>query len=250
VTSRRLRYTPGQGVTVVLEGNRGANGLTRDLQGRLISAEAEPRSVTRVAADGTVTIIADQYQGKRLLPPNDVIVKSDGSIYFTCPPPQFEVGESDASIGVYRVLPDLSSIALVAEDLAVPNGLAFTPDEKVLYVNDSKPRHVRAYDVLASGLLAKNSGRVFADLSGGEPGTTDGLKVDRAGNVYSGGSGGLYILDPKGKKLGRIHHGLSFTTNVAFGGDDWKTLYFTTRSSLNMVNVKVPGVPVWGPQPA
>jgi len=237
--SRRMKYSPGVGVTVAMERTGGANGLTLDLQGRLISAERDTRRVTRTEVDGAITVVADQYLGKRLPPPNDVLVKSDGAIYFTTP----GGGPEEAPVAVYRVSPDLKSISLVADGMIVPNGLAFSPNEDILYIVDSGPRHVRAYDVLENGLLSINTGRVFADMSGPEPGGPDGMKVDTAGNVYAGGAGGLYILDSKGRKLGRIVHGLSFTTNIAFGGDDWKSLYFTTRSTLNVVNVKIPGIP-------
>jgi gluconolactonase len=222
-----------------------ANGLTRDLQGRLISAEHLTRRVTREDPDGSITVVANNFQGKRLLRPNDVIVKSDGSIYFTDPggplaPDQFDVTVA----GVYRVSADLGTISLIVDDLIGPNGLAFSPDESILYVNDARRRIVRAYDLLPNGTVAKQTSRLFADMGGPEPGVPDGMKVDTAGNVYTGGAGGLYIIDKTGKKLGRIVHGLPATTNVAFGGNDWKTLYFTTRSSLNMVTVKIPGIPV------
>jgi gluconolactonase len=242
-TSRRLKYTPGKGVTVALESTNGANGLTRDLQGRLISAERDTRSVTRTEADGTVTVVAAAFQGRPLRPPNDVVVRSDGAIYFTAPPGR-SATPNDAVVGVYRVSPGLDSISILAQDLEIPNGLAFSRDEDVLYVADSRHRHLRAFDLLPNGMRANQTSRVFADLAGTEPGGTDGIKVDTAGNVYTGGSGGLYILDSTGRKLGRIVHGLNFTTNVAFGGDDWKTLYFTTRSTLNRVNIKIPGIPV------
>jgi gluconolactonase len=133
---------------------------------------------------------------------------------------------------------------LVADDFLAPNGLAFSPDESALYIADSRRRHIRAFDLLPNGALAKQTGRVFVDLNGTEPGVPDGFKVDTAGNVYSGGSGGLYIIDKTGKKLGRIVHGGMNTTNVAFGGGDWKTVYFTSRNFLGSFNVKVPGLPV------
>jgi gluconolactonase len=240
--SQRLKYSPVAGVTVAAENTNGANGLTLDLQGRLISAERDTRRVTRTEADGTVTVVAATYQGKQLPPPNDVVVKYDGAIYFTAP--SRERGPNDAVVGVYRVSPDLASVSLIAEGLAIPNGLAFSPDESILYVADSGPRQVVALDLLRNGLRANQTSRVFADLSGPEPGGPDGMKVDRLGNVYVGGAGGLCILDPRGRRLGRIVHGLDFTTNVAFGGDDWKSLYFTTRSTLNVVNIKIPGTPV------
>jgi gluconolactonase len=245
-TARRLKYTPGQqGATVAMEKTNEANGITRDLQGRLISAEHLTRRVTRYEPDGSLTVIANSFQGKRLLRPNDVIVKSDGSIYFTDPggnaaPEQWDVTLS----GVYRVSADLGSMSLIIDDMVRPNGLAFSPDESILYVADSRRRHVRAYDMLLNGTIAKETSRVFVDLNGAEPGVPDGIKVDTAGNMYSGGTGGLFIIDPKGKKLGRIVHGQPATTNVAFGGDDWKTIYFTTRSTLFSVGVKIPGIPV------
>jgi gluconolactonase len=244
-TARRMKYTPGQGVTVAMQKTNEANGLTRDLQGRLISAEHLTRRVTRTEPDGSITVVANSFQGKRLLRPNDVVVKSDGAIYFTDPGGPLAPEQWDVPFGgVYRVTPDLGSITLLTDELIGPNGLAFSPDESVLYIDDSRRRHIKAFDLLPNGTLARNTSRIFADMGGPEAGGPDGMKVDSAGNVYCGGAGGLYIMDAKGKKLGRIVHGLPATTNIAFGGDDWKTLYFTTRSSLNMVTLKVSGIPV------
>ena len=135
-------------------------------------------------------------------------------------------------------------MTLLVEDFVIPNGLAFSPDEKILYINDSRRRLIRAFDLNPNGSLARQSDRVFADLGGPEPGVPDGMKVDIEGNVYCGGAGGIWIMDPKGKKLGRIVHGAPATTNIAFGGDDWKILYFTSRNHLGAVNVKIPGIPV------
>jgi gluconolactonase len=244
-SSRRLKYTPGKGVTVDLEPTNRANGLTRDLQGRLLSCEHDTRRVTRREADGSITVIANSFQGRRLNRPNDVVVKSDGAIYFTDPGAGIVPEEWDLQYsGVYRVTADLGTRSLLTETFIQPNGIAFTPDERLLYVNDSRRRHIRAFELLPNGMLAKQTDTVFADLAGSEPGVPDGMKVDVAGNVYCGGSGGLYILNAQGKKLGRIVHGHPATTNIAFGGDDWKTLYFTSRSSLFSVNLKVAGVPV------
>jgi gluconolactonase len=119
----------------------------------------------------------------------------------------------------------------------------------VLYINDSRRGHIRAFDLLPSGMLARQTDRVFADLKGGEPGVPDGMKVDVEGNVYCGGAGGLWIIDPNGKKLGRIVHGAPATTNLAFGGADWKTLYFTSRNHLGAVAVNIAGIPVPVPAP-
>ena len=228
--NRRMKYTPGQGVTVDLEPTNRANGLTRDLQGRLISCEHETRRVTRRELDGTLTVIANSFQGRRLNRPNDVVVKSDGSYHFTDPNHNIVPEQWDLTFpGVYRVTRDLATMSLLVDNFVAPNGLAFSPDEKILYVNDSRRGHIRAFELLPNGMLAKHTDRVFADLRGSEPGVPDGMKVDMAGNVYCGGAGGIWIMDPQGKKLGRIVHGQPSTTNLAFGGDDWKTLYFTSR---------------------
>jgi gluconolactonase len=215
--NRRMKYVPGASVSLFQEPTNRANGLTRDLQGRLLACEHDSRRVTRQELDGSITVIANSFQGRQLNRPNDVVVKSDGCIYFTDPwtspaaPEQWDLTFS----GVYRVTPDLGSMTLLIGDFVLPNGT-----------------------------LAKQTDRVLVDLSGGEPGVPDGMKVDVEGNVYCGGAGGIWIMDPAGKKLGRILHGAPATTNVGFGGDDWKTLYFTSRNHLGSVNVKIPGVPV------
>src|ERR1700683_3517307 len=244
--NKRMKYVPGASVSLFHEPTNRANGLTRDMQGRLIACEHDSRRVTRQEPDGIITVVANSFQGHQLNRPNDVVVKSDGCIYFTDPwtsptaPQQWDLQYS----GVYRVTPDLGTLSLLTDDFVLPNGLAFAPDESVLYINDSRRGHIRAFDLMPSGMLAKQTDRVFADLRGDEPGVPDGMKVDVEGNVYCGGSGGLWILDPSGKKLGRIAHGASATTNLAFGGDDWRTLYFTSRNHLGAVNVKISGLPV------
>jgi gluconolactonase len=244
--NRRMKYTPGQGVSLVQEPTNRANGLTRDLQGRVVACEHDSRRVTRQEHDGSITVVANSFQGRRLNRPNDVVVKSDGCIYFTdpwtspLPPEQWDL----TFAGVYRITPDLGTLTLLIDNFILPNGLAFSPDESVLYINDSRRSHIRAFDMLPNGTLAKQTDRVFVDLRGEEPGVPDGMKVDVEGNVYCGGAGGLWIMDPHGKKLGRIVHGAAATTNLAFGGGDWKTLYFTSRNHLGSVNVKVPGISV------
>jgi gluconolactonase len=244
--NRRMKYTPGVGTVEFKKPTNRANGLTRDLQGRLLACEGEGRRVIREELDGSITVVASSFQGRRFNRPNDVVVKSDGAIYFTDPwtgnavPDQTDLTYA----GVYRVSPDLGTLTLLVNDFIIPNGLAFSPDESVLYVNDSRRRHIRAFDLAPNGTLARQTDRVFAELGGTESGVPDGMKVDSAGNVYCGGSGGIFILDPKGRKLGRVVHGQPQTTNLAFGGPDWKTLYFTNWNFLGSVNVKVPGVPV------
>src|SRR5437588_7886952 len=203
---RRMKYPAGRGCSLFQEPTNRANGLTRDLQGRLIACEHDSRRVTRQELDGSITVVANSFQGRRLNRPNDVVVKSDGCIYFTDPwtspaaPEQWDLTFS----GVYRVTPDLGSMSLLIGDFVLPNGLAFSPDETVLYINDTRRGHIRAFDLLPSGMLAKPTGRIFADLRGPEPGVPDGMKVDGQGNVYCGGAGGIWIMDKTGRKLGRI----------------------------------------------
>ena len=222
------------------------NGLTRDLQGRLIAAEHDGRRVSRLEHDGSTTVLANQFQGRQLNRPNDVVVKSDGSIYFTDPwtfrRPR-EQWEQTIS-GVYRLSADLGTLTLLVGDFVVPNGLAFSPDESVLYINDSRRGIIRAFDVQDDGSLALASDRLFADLRGEREGVPDGMKVDTEGNVYCGGSGGLHILNAGGETLGVVVHGQTATTNLCFGGDDWKTLYFTSRNTMGSVPVKIAGIPV------
>ena len=243
---RRMKYAPGAGLSVFQHPTNRANGLTRDQQGRLVACENAARRVVRHEPDGSVTVVMNSFQGRRLYRPNDVVVRSDGCLYFTDPwtgtgaPQEWDLTVS----GVYRVTPDLGTRTLLVSDFALPNGLAFSPDERVLYINDSRRRHIRAFDVAENGTLARHTDRVFADLRGEEPGVPDGMKVDIEGNVYCGGPGGLWIIAPDGRKLGRIVHGATATTNVGFGGADWRTLFFTTRSQLGAVQLKIPGLPV------
>jgi gluconolactonase len=244
--NKRMKYEPGKGVSLFLEPTNRANGLTRDLQGRLVACEHDSRRVTRLELDGSFTVICNSYQGRQLNRPNDVVVKADGAIYFTdpwtnpSPPNQWDLPFS----GVYRLSPDLGTLTLLVDDFTLPNGLAFSPDESVLYINDTRRGHIRAFDVMPNGAISRASDRVFADLRGPEPGVPDGMKVDVEGNVYCGGAGGIWVMDQTGKKLGRIVHGAPATTNIGFGGDDWKTLFVTSRNHLGSVKVKIPGIPV------
>src|SRR5438552_15960410 len=169
-----------------------SNGLTLDRQGRVLAAEHDGRRVTRVAEDGTRTVLAERFQGKRLNSPHDSVVKSDGSLYFTDPPygvqpsrpgtvrpegwwTQPIPGKEQSAHGVYRLAPD-GMIHLVVDDFALPNGLAFSPDESVLYIDDSARKHIRAFDVRPDGTVA--GGRVLLDMVSADPGVPDGLKVD------------------------------------------------------------------------
>jgi len=240
--NRRMKWSPRDGCSLFYEPTNESNGLTRDRQGRLIACEHLARRVTRWEHDGSLTVVANNYKSRRLNRPNDVVVKSDGSIYFTDP----GLGriESDLDFcGVYRVSPDLGSIHVLVWDFVVPNGLAFSPDERVLYVNDSRRGHIRAFDVEESGLLAMATDRVFATLQDDRIGVPDGMKVDVEGNIYCTGPGGIWIFDRDGMHLGTIATGAQ-TTNVAWGDDDWQTLYFTTWRTLGRIRMNIPGIPV------
>ena len=240
--NRRMQWSPGTGVTLVQEPTNEANGLTRDRQGRLVACEHLARRVTRQDPDGSITVVANRYHGHRLNRPNDVVVKSDGSIYFTDP----GLGRIESELdfcGVYRVSPDLGDIHVLVWDFVVPNGLAFSPDERILYVNDSRRGHIRAFDVEPTGLLALATDRVFATLQDDRIGVPDGMKVDVEGHVYCTGPGGIWMFDPHGTPLGTIATGVQ-TTNVAWGDADWATLYCTTWSTVGRIRMKSPGIPV------
>ena len=244
--NRRMKWSPNDGVTLFREPTDRANGLTRDLQGRLVACEHDSRRVTRLEHDGSITVIANSFKGRQLNRPNDVVVKSDGSIYFTDPwtfPGPQQQWDLDYS-GVYRVSPDLGTLTLLVQDFVLPNGLAFSPDESVLYVNDTRRGHIRAFDAGPSGTLQLATDRVFCDLRGERPGFPDGMKVDVEGNVYCGGSGGVWVIDPSGKHLGTIDHGQPATTNLAWGDDDWKTMYMTSRTTLMRTRLNIAGMPV------
>ena len=213
------------------------NGNTFDREGRLVTAQHDHR-VTRTQKDGIVTL-ASQYQGKKLNSPNDIVVKSDGSIYFTDPP--YGVSKQAEELGFYGVyqIKD-GKLILLVKDIERPNGLAFSPDEKKLYINDSQAGNIRIFDVKADGTL--ENGRVFADMKvpGQEP-LADGLKVDIQGNVYSTAPGGICIFSPQAKLLGKILLPEN-PTNVAWGDRDYKTLYITTYNSIYRVRLKIPGI--------
>lgn len=250
--SRRMRWDRDGCISQAHRPTGHTNGATLDLEGLIVSCEHSERRVSRRQRDGSRTTLADRVDGKRLNHPNDVVVRSDGAMVFTDPWWDFGAGQTSeiGYPGVYHVSPDLKTVTLVGKDYRVPNGLAFSPDETILYVNDSYGLddsygpHIRAYDVLPDGSIDRLSSRIFCRLGGERHGKPDGMKVDRAGNVYCGGSGGLWIIDPSGKHLGTIVHGATQTNNLAFGGDDWKTLFFVSWTSLHSVPLLVPGMPV------
>ncbi len=220
-----------------------ANGLTLDGEGCLISCEHSARRVSRQAADGSYSTLADSYQGIQLNSPNDVVVRSDGAIYFTDPPYGVEdLGlEPDLDFrGVFMITTD-GALHLLVDDFDRPNGLAFSPDEKTLYIDDSRRRHVRAFTVNDVGALTDD--RLWTDMSSPDAGSPDGMKVDRNGNVFCTGPGGVWVMNPAGRVLGRII-GDEQPANLAWGDDDWSTLYVTARTSLYRIRLNTTGVPV------
>ncbi|MBC8141572.1 MAG: SMP-30/gluconolactonase/LRE family protein [Armatimonadetes bacterium] len=242
-TSTINRYDVATGkVSVFRAESITPNGNTFDAANRLITCEHRTRRVSRTDADGRVVTLAYLYDGKRLNSPNDVVVKGDGTIYFTDPPyglPNMSEGKEQPVNGVYRILPTGEVTFLVA-DLAMPNGLAFSPDEKILYVADTDRQNIRAYDVQPNGTLA--NGREFASLKNpGKGGAPDGLKVDAAGNVFSTGAGGVWVIAPTGKILGIIETPET-AANCAFGDKDGKTLYITASTGLYRIGLAGAGI--------
>jgi gluconolactonase len=247
--SRIYKWTPDGMVTIWREPSGFSNGLTLDYERRLIACEHGGRQVSRVAADGTVVTLADSYGGKRLNSPNDVVVKSDGTIYFTDPPygltppygPSVQEREQPCN-GLYRITLD-GALELLVDDFDRPNGLAFSADESILYVDDSPRRHVRAFDVRPDGTLANS--RVLADMDHPQPGSPDGMKLDTEGHLYVTGATGVWVFEPNGTCLGVIVTP-ERPANCAWGDADRQTLYITARTSLYRVRTTVPGLPgVW-----
>ncbi len=228
-----------------------ANGNTLDRDGNLITCEHWGRRVVLTEADGMVRTLVDNYQGKKLNSPNDVVVRSDGKIFFTDPPyglipnpnnPIEKLLESETGLmAVYRLDPD-GTLTLLADDYDRPNGLAFSPDEKSLYVDDTARRVIRAYDVDAEGNLSND--RVFFSFLGDTDfHGPDGLKSDVNGNIWTTGPGSVWVISPQGDALGRIRPP-EHPANLGFGGADWKTVFFTAQTGVYRLRVKVAGVAV------
>ena len=242
---RILQWADGLGVRVFRKPSGYSNGHTRDREGRLVSCEHGNRRVTRTEHDGTITVPADRYKGRRLNSPNDVVVKSDGSVWFTDPPYGIRTDyeghkapeEQDARY-VFRLEPGAKEPVPVADDFSCPNGIAFSPDESILYVADSDrsddpagPPHVRAFDV-ADGRRLTN-GRLFAKVS---PGLADGFRLDTEGNLWTSAGDGVHCYDPAGNLLGKIHVPEK-VSNLVFGGPKRNRLFITATRSLYSVYV-------------
>ena len=248
--NRILRYDDTDGsVSTYRQPSNNSNGHTIDRQGRLVSCEHFARRVTRTELDGSITVIADQYQGKRLNSPNDVVVKSDGSVWFTDPSygilMDYEGNRAESEIGachVYRVAPS-GDMTIVADDYVKPNGLAFSPDESILYIADTGithdadgPKHIRRHTVNDDGTLG--GGEVFATCT---EGLFDGFRVDTHGRIWSSAGDGVHCLNTDGTLIGKVHIP-ELVANVCFGGEKLNRLFIAGTTSLYSVFLNVNGV--------
>jgi len=243
-----LRWSHGQATTMIRQDTNQGNGLTFDINGNLIMCEGGNRRLSRTEVDGTMTVLADNWQNKRLNRPNDVVCRSDGNIYFTDPEGRVPAEDRETNnSGVYKVSVD-GNVSLSTTDCAYPNGLAFSPNEQILYVTNTRPdQYIRAFNIALDGSLTNS--RVFADLSGTEEGVPDGIKVDIEGRVFCTGPGGTWVFDPEGHMLGKIQTP-ELPANFAFGDHDRRSLFITARTSVYKVRVTIPGTESPGAQHA
>ncbi len=245
---RILRWTEGSGVSVFRQPSGFANGHCRDREGRLVGCSHRHRCVTRTELDGSVTVLADRYQGRRLNSPNDIVAHSDGGIWFTDPlygiGTDYEGGKQDSERppAVYRLDPTTGALAIVADDFAGPNGLCFSPDERLLYVAETGPqfapepsRHIRMFDVLDGRRLAH--GRVFHTVS---PGYADGFRCDEDGRIWTGAADGVHCIAPDGALLGKVLTGVT-VSNLAFGGRNRSRLFICASHKLHAIYTNVRG---------
>jgi len=234
-------------ITLYRENSYLANGNTYDLTGRLLTCEHGTSRVTREEKDGSTTILASHYNGKELNSPNDIIVSSNGSIFFTDPTPgrMARVGiprKQDLDFqGVFRIDPG-GELHLLADDFSKPNGLCLSHDEKVLFVNDTDHQHIRCFDVADDGSL-KNS-RLWVDLYGDEQGVADGMKFDSRGYIYCSGPGGVQVYDSEAHLIGRLLTP-EVAANFTWGDTDLCSFYLTATTSLYRLRVKIPGKPLF-----
>jgi gluconolactonase len=221
----------------------GSNGITIDRQGRIVYCAHGDRQVVRLEKNGKRTVLATRYEGKRLNSPNDLVFKSDGSLYFTDPPAGLRQQDKDPKKelpfnGVYRLAK--GKLTLLAKDFTRPNGIAFSPDEKYLYVNDTTRKIIMRYEMQPDGGV--KNGQIITDMnSDPAPGAPDGMKVDQKGNIYCTGPQGFWIMSPEGKHLATVKT-KQLPANLNWGDADAKTLYLTARTGLYRIHLNIPGV--------
>jgi gluconolactonase len=240
--NKLFRITPGKAPEVVRENTGEGNGTTFDLHGRLIMCEGSHRRVTRRHPDSRIETLVERYEGKRLNRPNDVVCKSDGSLWFTDPDLRVPFAERELPYaGVYRITSD-GTTTLMA-DCEYPNGLAFSPDERTLYVANTRwTQYIHAFELDASGKVVRR--RIFAEMPSDDDknGVPDGMKIDVEGRVYCTGPGGTWVFAPDGHRLGIIQTP-EVPANICFGGPDLRTLFLTARTSVYTLRMNVPGQP-------
>lgn len=247
-TSKMYRVDTNQNVTVFRDPSNKANGNAYDHMGRVLTCEHVSRRVVRQELDGTLATLASHYQGKELNSPNDIIVKSNGAIYFTDPTygrSEYYGQESPRELdfqGVFMLNPESGELTLLVDDFEQPNGLCFSVDEQQLYVADTPRKHIRVFDVLPDGTL--EGGEVWATTEGEGHTLPDGLKVDTEGNIFSCGPGGVHIFAPNGNLLGIIHVP-EHTANFAWGDLDLCSFYITASTSIYRVRTHIPGLEIF-----
>jgi gluconolactonase len=240
------KWDPTTGQISLALDHTGSNGVTLDKQGRVVFCASDDRAIERVEEDGKRTVLANQYEGKKLNRPNDLVYKSDGVLYFT--DPSAGMGHSFKGMkddpdkqlpfnGVY-LLKD-GKLQLASKDLGWPNGLVFSPDEKYLYVDDTFEKVIKRFDVLPDDTIANP--KVIYEIKSDMPHLPDGMKVDQKGNIYGNGPGGLWILSPEGKLLGIVVVP-TMPANFAFGDADGKSLFMTAPSGVYRIRLKIPGI--------
>ncbi len=236
---RIYQWQPGGGKSVFRESAGNPNGLTFDPQGRLLICEQKKRRIVRLSESGEVTVLAHEWEGKALNCPNDVVVRRDGTIYFTDPYWKFPPGSVQELTfqGLFRNRPD-GKLFVEARDFGLPNGIALSPDEKTLYIGDTRRRKISAFDVSRTGALSGQ--RMLADLQSPEKGSVDGMKVDEQGNIYSTGPGGVWVISKSGEHLGTIV-APEIPANCGWGDADYRTLYLTAPKSVYRVRANVRG---------
>ena len=235
------RIAPGKAPELVRDNTGEGNGTTFDLEGRLVICEGGNRRVTRWSADGTSQVLMDRYEGKRLNRPNDVVCRSDGSLWFTDPGLRVPLEKRELPYAaVYRIGPDGTTSMVI--DCEYPNGLAFSPDERTLYIANTRwTQYIHAVELDGTGKALRR--RIFADMSSDETdGVPDGMKVDVEGRVYCTGPGGTWVFAPDGTRLAIIRTP-EVPANLCFGGPDLQTLFFTAKTSVYTLRTKVPGLP-------